>query len=1000
MKKLFRSISNSGVLGYGLFWAWNLIFLAFMLLGFAPLILPSLLIGAQANIVPVSFAATALLLIFIPIVAVILGATVLRREPGKLFALGYAVEGPLMLLVAIRLFVVREMTTLMAFVFVIAALGMLAFFWQLLDRKIDQRGAAATTVRVAGLTLFAIVALYAAVWLAFYAIPLAGALVNGVVQLFVHIDDLMRSLWLAVLDFPRNLAFIPFAVFGMLTFAFSATLFVLMPIAVPILVLRAWQNALRNFFTRFGKAPAAILTMATAAACIALFLVLNQQPQQTAFALLEAGSTQPAQAQQLAAQEETIRAGLLNAYLAPQRYVSSVGEVQHIRQMYNSVFGLREADFIGLERVYEVVAAPLLYKPVGEAVENAGQNDGALNRESRKAAELYEAYFDETIFDGERATVLTALGSTWDVQGAQQAVQDADDRQVHLQRQDINVVEHGDWAEFELHEEYQNQSGTRQEVVYYITMPESAVITGVWLGDSDNRDERAVYRVSPRGAAQQAYRQEVRRNIDPALVEQIGPRQYRVRVFPIEPKALDYQRDDFGFQSVSVDEGPPLHLWLTWREMASNNGWTLPYLAEKRNVHWDNKTVRTLNGQPYTPALVRTDTDQNVIGTIPQDTPRNDTGEAWLPPILPATTAITRATHRFDLPDGETVIAQPIDATALPGLPNDSSIAVVVDRSRSMRALGPEVQSALAEFKTIAERGNAVDVYLTASKLRGEPARRVAINDLDPNTLTYFGGQNPAELVQQFGQLRGADAYNAIFVLTDGTGYALGTETAKPGPGATDAKAASNGGALWFVHLGGSFPLGYDDPTLQKIQSTGGGVTGSLRDALERYAAALAIQRGDSFAATGDSLNTDYVDDYLWLTLPASEAKARFAGVTSDEAFAPFAARRLILTNVQRERASLEKLNTLDELHALAKQYSVVTPYSSMIVLVNEAQQQTLDELEKQGNRFDREVEEVGQTTMPFDVTAVPEPHEYLLMALGAGLVVWYLRKKRQRAAV
>jgi hypothetical protein len=66
--------------------------------------------------------------------------------------------------------------------------------------------------------------------------------------------------------------------------------------------------------------------------------------------------------------------------------------------------------------------------------------------------------------------------------------------------------------------------------VYYFSLPESAVITGVWLGDSPDRNQRYEYTVAPRGAAQAVYRNEVRRNMDPALVEQIGPRQYRLRV--------------------------------------------------------------------------------------------------------------------------------------------------------------------------------------------------------------------------------------------------------------------------------------------------------------------------------------------------------------------------------------------------------------------------------------------------------------------------------------
>lgn len=968
MQQTFLKIVRSDRWGYVLFWAWNAIFLAFLLLGFAPLVLPGIVLATVSGILPVSFAVTALLLLIIPLSAVGLGVMVLRSQPRKLFALGYAVEGPLMLLVFLRLFVVRELTPMLTFVFAVAALGMLAFLWQLLDTRIDARGVVATHLRLLGVTLFALVAVYVAIWLAFYALPFAVYLVRGLVDLVLHIGDVLVSFWRALFDFPRNMYIVPFTLFvlmGMLTFAFSATLFVLMPIAVPVLVLRAWRDAVKNYTGRFGTVGAAMLTGAAVGVCVLLYVFLNQQPQPLAFALLEANLTNPAQARQLAAQENTIRAGLLNAYLAPQRYVSSNGEVQHIRDMYAGAFGLDRNLFIGVEQAYQTVAAPLLYQPAIEAVEYAGRNDGAIHRESTKAAQLYEDYFDETIFNGERETVLTALGSTWDVGGAQQAIQDADDREVHLNTQEINFVEHGDMADFELHEEYQNESGTRQEVVYYITLPESAVITGVWLGNSDKRDERAVYRVSPRGAAQQVYREQVRQQVDPALVEQIGPRQYRVRVFPIEPKSIQYRGSEFGAQDISLRQGPPLHLWLTWRVMASENGWTLPYLAEKRNVYWDGKTKRTVKGAAMTV-----------------------NADAWLPSSLPATAVATPATHRFDLSDGQTVVAQPIASALLPTLPNDLQLAIVLDRSRSMLPLAQEVQNALTQLRALAERGDKIDVYLTASKYRGEAPARVALDALSPDALLYVGGQNPAELLQQFGSLRGGAKYDAVFVLTDGTGYALG---------ANDSKPASVTAPLWFVHLGGKFPLGYDDPTLQEIQSTGGGVTGTLAEALNRYAVALAVERGETFANAPQGAASDWVDNYVWLTLPTNEAQTRFAGTASDENFAPFAARRLILTNIEREHAALEQLNTLDQLHALAKQYSVVSPYSSMIVLINQFQEQTLDELEKQGDRFHREVEEVGQTTSPFDVTAVPEPHEYVLMALGVALLVWYGRKKRQR---
>jgi len=108
-----------------------------------------------------------------------------------------------------------------------------------------------------------------------------------------------------------------------------------------------------------------------------------------------------------------------------------------------------------------------------------------------------------------------------------------DDREVHLANQEVIIQEHGDWADIELHEVYQNQTAELQEAIYYFSLPESAVITGIWLGDTADKAQADAFQVAPRGAAQAVYREQTRVQKDPALVEQIGPRQYRLRVYPV-----------------------------------------------------------------------------------------------------------------------------------------------------------------------------------------------------------------------------------------------------------------------------------------------------------------------------------------------------------------------------------------------------------------------------------------------------------------------------------
>ena len=49
-------------------------------------------------------------------------------------------------------------------------------------------------------------------------------------------------------------------------------------------------------------------------------------------------------------------------------------------------------------------------------------------------------------------------------------------------------------------------------------------------------------------------------------------------------------------------------------------------------------------------------------------------------------------------------------------------------------------------------------------------------------------------------------------------------------------------------------------------------------------------------------------------------------------------------------------------------------------------------------DRFQREVEDVGETAPdPVNVTGVPEPEEWLLLALAAALLAWYAYTRRRK---
>jgi putative PEP-CTERM system integral membrane protein len=941
-----KQIIKSPFWGYAIFWSWNLIFLLFFTLGFAPIVLVSLVQAVREGWVQSSFLIFGGLMVLIPVVSVVLGLTVLLKHSNRLLALFYGVEGPLLLVLCVRFFIVGEATPAVTVIMAAAFIGFAALLWCLLDKRSDERGLLITAVRAVGLTALLLAGIYAAIWLAFYSLPLTAQLINTLISALVSLPNMLRF------GRVQDLAFVPFSMFGFVLLMYSGTLLVVAPIVTPVIYAIYWWRNVRALRARLSRGLAVALPAATAAACALAFVITNQQPQGRVFALLASPPKSPAEAAALLNQQEAIRAGLLNAYLAPYRYMGAAGETFHVRDMYRSSLGLTDAQLDALTAWYDAVAQPLLYRPTQAYTpddQRRWQSQAFVN-ESKRASELYEQFFDQPINQAERETIAQAVRSTWMADRATQAWQAVDEREVLVTRQEVTIQEHGDWADVELYETYQNHMPQQEEVVYYFSLPESAALTGVWLGNSPDRDQRYAFRVAPRGAAQEVYRGEVQVRQDPALLEQIGPRQYRLRVFPIEPKRMVW--DDATRQS-RVEDGAQMHLWMTWRAMASDDGWAMPRLADKRNAYWDANTVRLVNGAPM-----------------------RAEGDAWLPASVPAKTAPERGAHRVEFADGTAVVARPIENAAV-SLPSNFRAAIVLDRSRSMAEHAPAVQATLSQLKTAL--GDA-DVYLTAAPNRGESPSVGKLTSLDANALFYFGGQNPADLLAQFDGLRAGRAYDAVIVLTDGTAY-----TKREG----DANAPKFDAPVWMVHLDGDVTLGYDDATLEAIQSSGGGVAESVDEVVRRIAAQTQ---------TGQAGRADVVDGYEWLVAPAAQLPATGQTMhTPDEPFAALAARQLILREMRDCRGQLDDVRVLDQLHQMATEQAIVTPYSSMIVLVNARQEQRLEELSQGADRFQREQENIGET-QPV-VTGVPEPHEWLLIGLAALMLAGYaLRRRRQPA--
>ncbi|NEO33897.1 MAG: hypothetical protein F6K36_26480 [Symploca sp. SIO3C6] len=123
------------------------------------------------------------------------------------------------------------------------------------------------------------------------------------------------------------------------------------------------------------------------------------------------------------------------------------------------------------------------------------------------------------------------------------------------------------------------------------------------------------------------------------------------------------------------------------------------------------------------------------------------------------------------------------------------------------------------------------------------------------------------------------------------------------------------------MHLSSLSPA-YDDATLKAIQDSGGGVTTQLPELFERMAQKAALS----------SSVVSVADEYVW-SIESLETPATESNLSDGIGFEPLAARQLVLG--LSKKMDTKQLAQIDAIHAIAKTHKIVTPYSSMIVLVN-----------------------------------------------------------------
>ena len=538
---------------------------------------------------------------------------------------------------------------------------------------------------------------------------------------------------------------------------------------------------------------------------------------------------------------------------------------------------------------------------------------------------------------------------------------------IHLDAQNISIEESDTGvATVTVQQTLRNTTQRPLESVLHFVLPEDAAITGVWLSDDAEDLEKYPYVLAPKGAAQAVYKAEVQRGVDPALLEQTGPYQYRLRVYPV---------------LANTESDPDKHLMhvrFSYQVLSDNAGhWPMPKILEKRNLFWDNTTQYTQNGKAVA-YKVNGFPETLAILTENQQKPANEQ-------------------HKFRY--GQQQFHAITRSSAKETLPQHGHFAVLIDGSYSMREYYPVL---LLELESLESSKANFRLYFCQLNCKPfSPSNSDDSGNLPPEP-PFFGDSQMPDHLRAFSQQPEAAKFDAVFVLSDKGSYELSRGKGKH----TAQETLRLSMPLWLVHLGGLLPYAYNDQILDHLYRSGGGVTRSLAEALKRYDITETRQQYEQASPHNNTTLISISEQRLWFAEPiqpvtAGDVASRTAPATHENPAATPSSAIAAAHWIRHlgQTADTKKLETLDKIHELAKAEHIVTHYSSMLVLVDDRQREALKKAEQQDDRFNREVETGKQaTSKPADmlsVPAVPEPEEWALLLIVLSLlsVTWWRRR-------
>ncbi len=715
-------------------------------------------------------------------------------------------------------------------------------------------------------------------------------------------------------------------------------------------------------------------------------------------------------ATQILKREVFISDRLVDVYLANYRYLTD-SSMLLIQQAYEDQVKLNKPAAERVQKWFTALASPFVY-------------NGKFEEDVEKAGEYYEEIFDEPIQLAESQKVARTLASSFNFSQDQlkSSVLDREDKDVRLVKRLVTAQPDSthQFATVTIEEEYENTTNSEQEVLYIFSLPQDSVMTDLKLGadlelgkeqleiaqptqptpalaasqstpvstishtiptpiEHKNQGE-----VAAKGAANQTFEDQYRPRMDPAILEQVGPAQYKLRIYPVpvkEENLAEWQRTRV---QEPIKNQKVRYSYVT--ALDSQGQAALPQITETRNVFTDGQTISVYkktdgSNQKIAVQALKVPVKSETItecGSQPVSLTQNAHLTVYIPHSVNPWLKAENIT--FDCENQFAGAEQKV---------TNQRIAILADSSHSMGV--KNWQTYLSQQLPLNQLldTNVVDLYYFNDLVSLPISLNQQRNNPKAWTQVAFGKTDRLKALTQI-----AGKYDVVLMFTDGS------EADSPGDKNFVPTVAQ---PIYLIHSNGKMPKLPDNLTYY-LQANAAKVASSGTAALQNFAVRQAVSKQvqNAFVLVGES--------GTWVTVPVSNTLAVSAlssvatqPLSPQEPVAKVATHREIESDMHDVASNLNQLSVLDELNRTAQASGIVTPFSSFIVLTTDQQKDQLKRASLQDGRYvvnyDLGEEQLIQPTSSglLGTSAVPEPHEWLLLLTGFGLLA-YVGRHRVRA--